>query len=369
MIKSLLTLGLRWPRATVLVIGALVAVAGALVLFGPLGVSTSRTGLVSLKSPYQARLFRYYETFGRSQFAAMVISGGTAENERAFVDRFEAELAKFPEFHGRVLGKVALEDVAETLFVWQPELARFLPLLEKGLRPGEDPWVSLLHAAERRVSSELGAAPDAEPAPNGDTPAPNPKHSIAEHSAELGRLADGIAALRHALATDGRLAIGQLGVGQGGSQVDDHGYLTGAGGRYHLVLIFPALQSDEGRELKPVVDTIRGARDRAVATLPGSGVQADLTGAPALAVDELASLQQGSQVTSVLSTAGIFILLMGVFRNLRHVAVALVPMLASMVLTLGFVFILYRGLNLVTSSFMSVLLGLGIDFSVHLLWR
>ena len=361
MIKFLLTLGLRWPRATLATIAALVVAAACLVVFGPLGVSTSRTGLVSLKSPYQARLFNYYQAFGRTQFAALVVSGESGAAQREFVDRFEAELARYPEFRGRVLGKVTLDDIAETLLVWQPELARFFPKLGAALEPGKDPWVSLLGAAERRVSGELGGS---------DADAAKPD-AAADAPEKLGRLADAIAAFRHALATDGRLAIGQVGLGHGGggSQVDAEGYLVGPDGKYHLVLVYPALQSDEGRELKPVVEKIRGARDRALAASKAPALHADLTGVPALAVDELASLQQGSQVTSVWSTVGIFLLLMGVFRNLRHVGVALVPMLVSMVLTLGFVQLAFGGLNLVTSSFMSVLMGLGIDFSVHLLWR
>ena len=370
MIKSFLTLGLRWPRATLATIGVLCALSSWRIIYGPLRVSTSRTGLVSNKSPYQARLFRYYETFGRSQFAALVVSGATPGAQRGFVDRFEAELAKFPEFHGRVLGKVTLDDVAETLLVWQPELARVVPFLTQAMEPGADAWTTLARAAERRISGELGGdtatAPAAEP--NAATPAAA-QPPAARDPKQLARMADVLHVLRQAVTGDGRLAIGELGVSQGGSRLDEHGYLVGAGGRYHLVLIYPALESDEGRELKPLVDRIRGARDRALAGLNAPGLEADLTGAPALAVDEVASIQQGSQVSSVLSTAGIFVLLMAAFRSIRHVAVAQVPMLASMVLTLGFVQVVYGGLNLVTSSFMSVLLGLGIDFSVHLLYR
>ena len=136
------------------------------------------------------------------------------------------------------------------------------------------------------------------------------------------------------------------------------------------MLIFPALQSDEGRELKPVIDRIRGARDRALAALVRAGTARRLDRrARALAVDELKSLQAGSGVASTLSTAGIFLLLMLVFRSFRHVAVLIIPLLAGIVLTLGFVQVAYHGLNLVTSAFMSVLLGLGIEFGVHLLHR
>ncbi|HEY6078534.1 MAG TPA: MMPL family transporter [Polyangiaceae bacterium] len=359
-IQSLLTLGLRWPRAILASTALLVITSVLLITLGPLEVSTSRAGLVSLKSPHQARLFRYYEAFGRSELTALVVSGETTHARQQLVDRFEAELSHVPELRGRVLGKVTLDSVAETLFVWHPELAALLPKLGGGLEPGRDAWTTWAGAAEQRLSGELaGSSASADASQPGARQAPE----------QLGRLADVLRVVRQALGTDGRLAIGELGIASGGSQVDEHGYLVGAGGRFHLVLVFPALQSDEGRELKPAVDRIRAARDRALASSPAKGLRADLTGAPALAVDELKSLQAGSQITSLLSTVGIFLLLMLAFRSLRHVAVLLVPLLAGMVITLGFVELVYDGLNLVTSSFMSVLLGLGIEFGVHLMHR
>jgi len=357
LLNSLLTLGLRWPRSALASVVLALVVAGVLVVFGPLEVSTSRSGLVT--SPEQSRLFDYYRAFGRSDFAALVVSGETSERRRQLVDRFEAEMARHPEFEGRVLGRVTLDRVAETLLVWQPELARLLPAATAGVEPGTDPWVSWARAAERRLASELDGASGGEG--TGASAERDPK--------QLARLADLLAAFRHALATDGRIAIAELGVKSGGSSVDDHGYLVGGEGRHHLVLVFPALQSDEGRELKPLVERIRAARDRTLAGFSASGLRADLTGGPALAVDELGSLQKSSQVTSVLSTAGIFLLLMLAFRSFLHVVVLLLPLLAGMFITLGFVELVYDGLNLVTTSFMSVLLGLGIEFGVHLMHR
>lgn len=358
-LQALLTLGLRWPRAAIAGFAALIIASLLLVTLGPLEVSTSRAGLVSLKSPYQARLFRYYEAFGRSELTALVVSGETGQARRDFVDGFEIELGKVPELKGRVLGKLTLDTVAETLFVWQPELASQWAKLQAGLQPGADPWTAWATAAERRLSGELE-----------DSSIDSATPATPQAPQQLTRLADALRALRRALQGDGRISLGELGVaGGGGSRVDEHGYLIGAGGQFHLVLVFPPLQSDEGRELKPVVETIRAARDRALAESAAKGLRADLTGAPALAVDELKSLQEGSQITSVLSTAGIFLLLMVAFRSLRHVVVLVVPMLAGMVITLGFVELVYGGLNLVTSSFMSVLLGLGIEFGVHLMHR
>jgi len=359
-IKVLLTVGLRWPRAALFSLVLLVIAAALLTQVGGLRVSTSRTGLVT--SPHQTRLFNYYSTFGRSELAVLVVSGESPEQRRQFVDRFESELAKLPEFERRVLGKVTLDTVAETLLVWRPELAPLLPKAGAALTPGADPWTSWAEAAEHRLSGELDGAK----AGDGTSPKPPPEQA----TQGLGRLADGLSALRQALAAGGQLSLGELGgLKQGGSAFDERGYLVGGHGSYHLVLIFPALQSDEGRELKPAVERIRGARDRALAALAKPGLHADLTGAPALAVDELKSLQDSSRSTSLISTVGIFLLLMLVFRSLRHVGVLLLPLLAGMVISLGFVVLAYGGLNLVTSSFMSVLLGLGIEFGVHLLHR
>lgn len=362
--KALFTLGLERPRL-VLSGMLLLALAGVLlVVFGPLEVSTSRRGLVSLQSPHQARLFRYYEAFGRSEVAALVVTGGSAPERQAYVDRFEAELAKHPQFRDRVLGKLALDSLAETLFVWRPELLEQVGALGT-LGSGDsraDPWVTWARTAERRITDELdGSAPalaNSAVVPSDDA------RSKQQLNGALGMLR----ALRRALETDGRLGIAKLGLGHAASRLDADGYLT-AGKAAHLVLIFPKLESDEGWVLAPVVHEIRRARDRALAHPSAKALSADLTGAPALAVDELASIEASSISTAVLSAGGILLLLLWVFRSFRHAAITIVPLLVGIAITLGFVELWYDGLNLVTSSFMSVLMGLGIDFGVHIVLR
>lgn len=361
--KRFWTLGLERPRLALTGMLLLALAALLLVVFGPLEVSTSRRDLVSLQSPHQARLFRYYAAFGRSEVAALVVTGGSVPERQAFVDRFEAELATHSEFHGRVLGKLAIDTVAETLFLWRPELLEQVAAFSAAgtASSSKDPWVAWARAAEARISSELDGA-EPEPA---HAPAPA---GAARSEQPLGQALAMLVAVRRALETDGRLAVRQLGLGNAASRLDAGGYLT-AGDAAHLVLIFPKLESDEGRELAPLVSTIRKARDRALARPGPAGLRADLTGAPALAVDELASIQASSVSTSVLSAGGILLLLLWVFRSFRHTAITIVPLLVGMTITLGFVELAYDGLNLVTSSFMSVLMGLGIDFGVHIVLR
>ena len=72
------------------------------------------------------------------------------------------------------------------------------------------------------------------------------------------------------------------------------------------------------------------------------------------------------------SLAALFILLLSIalwFRSLRAVLWVLTPLLASAVLALGFAQVVYGHLNIVSAFIFAVLLGLGIDFGVHILAR
>ena len=160
---------------------------GAFDQVGGLRVSTSRTGLVT--SPHQERLFNYHAAFGRSELAVLVVSGETAEDRRQFVDRFESELAKLPEFERRVLGKVTLDTVAETLLVWRPELAQLLPKAAAALEPGVDPG----SAGHRPPSAGFRASSTARKASDDASPKPLPEQAV-ERARPPRRRAEGSAA-------------------------------------------------------------------------------------------------------------------------------------------------------------------------------
>ncbi|MBW2459824.1 MAG: MMPL family transporter, partial [Deltaproteobacteria bacterium] len=150
-----------------------------------------------------------------------------------------------------------------------------------------------------------------------------------------------------------------------GVSVDELGYVVSGNGDYHLVAFFPDLPGAEGYEVKPMVDKIRSIRDQ----IDTGAVKADLTGLPALVTDELAIVKRGLWQTSGATTGGILLLLLLAFRSFRYTILTLLPLATGMVLTLAVARWLFGGLNLVTSTFVSVLLALGIDFGVYLLNR
>lgn len=353
--RSLARIGVVHPWR--LLIALLVVTAGAAALIPGLHVSTSRTGLVSGEDPQQARMNAFYERFGRPDAPLFVIDGGTPDQRRAVVDRLEASLEADPRFEGRVLGRVGPDDIAPILLLQRPEA---LAGLARSMEPEQ-----LRGLVSGGLEAWLGAmAEGIEAGLSGETQAEVKPEQLSE---QLGQLAMIGGALDDYLA--GRDPMKRLAAKQADAPgMDEAGYLVTASGNEHLVSVFPDLETDEGRELQPIVQELRAHRDQALEGAP-QDVRADLTGLPALAADELTIVEQGLRTSSIAATLGILVLCLALFRSLKLTIVALVPLLPGIVLTLGTVRLLYQDLNLVTSSFVAVLLGLGIDFSVHLIAR
>lgn len=407
---ALAELGLRRPVLLIVIVGLVMAAAGVLV--PSLGVSTSRTSLVSEEDPQQALLLDFYERFGRPEHAVFLVSGGDEAQRRAVVDRLQTALEAEPQFAGRVLGHVQAEAIAPILLLQQPralvELRRQLPpgtdlakLIESGL-PG---WLGLLEKQiygqledadpeeEEDEGDEEGTTADEEgseenedadepadtkapsdakaPSPTLAAPVVPPDPAALARQADEGlrRLALLASVLEAVLAGEDPMSrLPELSGFDAQPGLDPRGYLVTAAGDGHLVLVFPDLPSDEGVEVAPVVERMRAIRDEVLADAP-AGLTADLTGTPALSADELEILKYGLQMSTVATTLGIGLLCFLLFRSLRQTIIALIPLLPGMVGTLAVVRLLYDDLNLVTSSFVAVLMGLGIDFSVHAISR
>lgn len=366
-LTALATVATRWPRASLAAVAVASLAGAALIVFGPLDISTSRRNLLSPEDPGQQRQEAFFAEFGRPDAAVFVLSGGTPEGRRAVAGELIARLPALPELRDRVMGRLDLSLLAEVLALHHPRLLDGFGDL--GRAPPEAQGLPLLvRALERKVLDNLdGAAND-----RGDV-------------AELARLAPLLRALdAHlrgedtegawvGLAEANGLAASAGGArgkaeGRAGPVLDAHGYLM-AGEGHLLVATFPDLESDEGHVVGPFIARMRAVRDAALAAASAPGVTAELTGLPALAADELDVIGEGLQLTTFLSTAGILLILFLAFRSLRQTLLALIPLGAGVFITLGIVELLYDGLNLITSSFVSVLMGLGIDLGVHLLYR
>jgi predicted RND superfamily exporter protein len=159
--------------------------------------------------------------------------------------------------------------------------------------------------------------------------------------------------------------------GAGLEGTDDQNYFTTADGAHTLVLIHPEIPgTQQAEEVRPWVERIRQARDTILAAGGAeAGLEMGLTGAPVLVVDEQTVIEESIARTSVVTGLALLVLLWIGFGSLRWAVLAILPVALGVACTMAAARGLYGGLNMVTSSSTSILLGLGIDFGVYLLWR
>ncbi len=352
---------LRRPLLVLSVAGVLVGAAACLI--PGLGVSTSRYGLVSADNPDQARMLRFFERFGNPDAPVFLLSGGTTAERQAVVDDIAAGLEQEPGLTGRVLARVGPIEVAEVLLLQQPDaLAQAAAGLPKGL-PVADLIEGGLPAWFGAIDAQIQAGLDGEAEPQDPAKA-------AEGLRGLGRIAatfDAYLAGEDVMSTAAAAtpATPDAPPTQGR---DARGYLTTVDGEHHVISMFPHLNGDEVTDVAPLVGRLQVIQQAALARAP-EGVIVQLTGLPALIVDEQRMLRNGMLRSSIASGLAIMLLCLAMLRSLRQTLIAQVPLLCGVVLTLAYVRLAYGSLNLITSSFVAVLLGLGIDFAVHMIYR
>ncbi|MCC6528525.1 MAG: MMPL family transporter [Polyangiaceae bacterium] len=356
------TLGIRHPWLVLGLVGVVAAIAGRIAWDVP--VSTSRYKLVSEKdNPLQAELERFFARFGYQDALVMVVSGSTAAEQQRVVGELCTKLEAEPEFAGRILCRIGAEQMAELAFLFKPdalgEIARRLgkdrPIAEL-VEGGLPAWIA---ATERQIAAGLEGT-------NGDS-AP----SAAEADQGLHELARLLYALDAQLRGADPMSVlpafdaADAGHVPGGVTLDEQGFLVGADRSFHLVALFPELPGTEGLELKPFVDKARAVRNG----IALGEVHADLTGMPAVVVDELHIVERGLEQSTLATTIGILVLLLIGFRSFRYSIFALVPLGVGTVCSVAFARLAFGGTNLITSAFVSVLMGIGSDFAIIMLGR
>lgn len=103
-------------------------------------------------------------------------------------------------------------------------------------------------------------------------------------------------------------------------------------------------------------------------------VQAGLTGMIAIGRDEMVYAEQSLGYTTLIAVLAILLLLIASFRMLVAPVLAMANLLVGLVWAVGTATIIVEQLNIMTQMMAVILLGLGIDFSIHIIsgfteWR
>ena len=132
-----------------------------------------------------------------------------------------------------------------------------------------------------------------------------------------------------------------------------------------IISITPVLDLSRLQPARPAVLAIDRAIEQVVAESEFE-VMASITGNAVLRTEELASVTEGIGISLMLSALFIVGLLMIALRSAVLVATSICGLVITILITAGFAAIMYDALNLVSVAFMVLLIGLGIDFMIHL---
>lgn len=94
-----------------------------------------------------------------------------------------------------------------------------------------------------------------------------------------------------------------------------------------------------------------------------------VTGPVPVLRDEYVAVKRDSRLTTLISFICIMLLFMMIYRGLFHLFFVGIPLIFGLVYTLGFAYISIGYLTIITSVFGTFLLGMGIDFAVHIVSR
>jgi len=135
-----------------------------------------------------------------------------------------------------------------------------------------------------------------------------------------------------------------------------------------LMTAQPRYPSQRGVEYSDLVtERARAAIDRAdPRTL---GVRVGLTGAYTFNSQTNDVINNDMLRTTIISSVGVFVIFLIAFGSFFYSVVAVIPLLISVVLTMCWAKLAVGGFNLVTTFLPALVLGLGIDYAIHIISR
>ncbi|MCH8046623.1 MAG: MMPL family transporter [Planctomycetes bacterium] len=351
----------RFPRTTLLVAVAL-AVAALMLAGSRLSFKTSRLDLLNPKSAYNQRWIDYIEEFGDKDDVVVVVEGADVEQIAPVLQAVGRTLVAEKRFFLDVLYEIDSSAIhGKALHYWSGEqladTARFLESVDPVLA-GD--WSSQALYPKLQAHRHLLSG----------RPGQIPPQQRAAADRRMAALAESLAAW---LAVDAPVDAPPWTSPWNGSapprkfDADRLEYLTANDGRLGFVLL--RLAEDEGRfdAGSAAIDRLRELLTRVQKNHPD--VRLGLTGLPVMENDEMRESQRSSMRAGAISLAGVACLLIAGLGGIRHPLVTVATLLLAIAWTMGYLTIAVGHLNILSVAFGVILVGLGIDFGIHVIAR
>ncbi len=140
-------------------------------------------------------------------------------------------------------------------------------------------------------------------------------------------------------------------------------YLLSTDEQMGLLFLLPTFTINDIGTLKSIADM----EERAGEIAAGFGAEAGFTGMIVVGKDEMVTSEQGLAVSMVAAFVLVITLLILAFRMNSAPMIAGIPLLIGILWTIGATGLVIHRLNIMTAMYMIALIGLGIDYAIHLL--
>ena len=315
---------------------------------------TDRNDLVNNNRQDRREYLRFLEEFNAGDELVALVESEDVEKNRQFVERLGRRLEQETNLFQDVFykGDLSMMGPKALLFVTNETVLREMAQRLEEARP-----VLTRFAAVTNLNSTLHLVLDA-------------FRSGKEESVDAA-FVDGLPALTRivdqaadALARPGLPpSPGVAALFDGSEEAEQNLYITFATNRIYLVTaraLDPKLNEQAVERFRELIREVQ-------AQVPG--VNAGLTGEPVLEVDEMQQARRDMTRATILALVLCGLLLMYSYREVGRPLKAILSLIVGLGYTLGFTTLAIGHLNILTLTFLPILVGLAIDFGIHLVTR
>jgi hopanoid biosynthesis associated RND transporter like protein HpnN len=316
---------------------------------------TSRDDLVGSNKKYQKNYLELRKEFPQQSDLVVVIESENVEKNRQFAERIgtklEAETNLFTDVFYK--GDLPMMGAKALLFVPKNDLES----MERTLR--EDlPFIrqftqtTNLISFFEQINTAIRTAPRATNAQN---------ESLIQSLPALTRI---LKQANDSLSRPGAPpSPGVTALFDAGDEAVRRTYITFANGRIFLVTAHAPTHDLNGKAVERLRQLIQETRDEV------PGVNVGLTGEPVLEHDEMAQSQKDTTLASIVSLILCALIFIYGYNETGRPVKATLCLIVGLAYTLAFATLTVGHLNILTITFVPILIGLAIDFGVHLVTR
>lgn len=342
-----------------------------------LDFETSRNDLVDPDEPAVARFEEISDDFGRLTNVIVVVEGSDLERMKAFAVRLAERLSHETQYFGNILYRINTESLeGKKLIFLSPEdlenlkdkLDEYGELIEE--LAFEPSLLTIFSYVNQKISEAtvthlvgefLGKG-------NGEDKDKEVESEPAKDPVDLSFLRSLLTELRLAMEPHYSFHSPWDTFFKASKKFSYDGFLVSDDERFLYITLEAKSQKDGFTKKKAAIDRLR-EHIKDLRTSEFGDLLVGVTGGTALSTDEMSQAMSDTQKATVISIIGIAALFIFVFRQIYNPLLVMITLVISIAWMFGWLTLTVGSLNILSVTFVPMLIGLGVDFGIHFVAR